>query len=213
MQITNLSAGKRDPNRVNVFIDGSFRFSMALTQVVDHKLKIGRELSEEEVTTLKQASDYGKIYGRALEWCLSRPRSTKELNDYLSRKRLAKRDKNGELQQGVSLELTDAVATTILEKGYVDDRKFANWWVENRNTRKGTSMRKLRAELGAKGISPTLVEEMLSVVDRDDLSELKKVIEKKRRRYSDDTKFIAYLARQGFVYEDIKRSLSAESEE
>jgi regulatory protein len=43
----------------------------------------------------------------------------------------------------------------LVEKGYVDDEKFARFWVENRNQTKGASRRKLEAELRAKGFEFT----------------------------------------------------------
>jgi SOS response regulatory protein OraA/RecX len=54
-----------------------------------------------------------------------------------------------------------------------------------------------------------IIEEMLSGSDRNDSDELAKVIAKKRARYPDDQKFMAFLARQGFSYDDIKSALSA----
>jgi regulatory protein len=42
------------------------------------------------------------------------------------------------------------------------------------------------------------------------MSELQKIIAKKRSRYDDEQKFMAYLARQGFSYDDIKEALREE---
>ena len=95
----------------------------------------------------------------------------------------------------------------LREKGYVDDEEFARWWVENRNIIKGTSKRKLSSELAAKGVDRILIDRVLAESDRSDLQELTKIIAKKRRRYPDEQKFIAYLARQGFSYDDIKQAL------
>src|SRR3546814_4638560 len=53
---------------------------------------------------------------------------------------------------GVSQEIADRVYARLLEKGYIDDEKFTRFWVENRNQAKGTSRRKLTAELRAKEI-------------------------------------------------------------
>ena len=50
---------------------------------------------------------------------------------------------------------------------------------------------------------------VLAQSDRDDNCEIIKIINKKRSRYSDENKMIAYLARQGFSYEDIKDGLDS----
>ena len=74
-KITDLKQGVKNPDRVNVFVDGKFSFSLDLSQVVDFHLKIGQTLTDQELKELKHASEYGKLYGRTLEWVLTRPRS------------------------------------------------------------------------------------------------------------------------------------------
>jgi regulatory protein len=102
------------------------------------------------------------------------------------------------------------VLDKLQHKGYVDDEKFARWWVENRNQTKGTSLRKLSAELRAKGVGGEVIEVILADSERSDEDELAKIIAKKHAKYPDEQKLIAYLARQGFRYDDIQSALSAE---
>ena len=195
--VTALSPQVRDSDRVNVYIDGKYDFSLDISQVVDLGIKAGQVLSKEELANLKQESEFGKLYARTLEYVLMRPRSSSEVRDYLYRKTLARKYKNrktGKLQA----------------RGYVDDQKFANWWVENRHQIKGVSMRKLRSELAAKGITQTVIDSVIADSSRNDLGELAKVIAKKHRRYSDEQKFMQYLARQGFSFDDIKTALRRE---
>ena len=85
-QITDIRQVVKNPERVNVFVDDAFSFSLDVSQVVDFKLKVGMEISEEQLAEYKNASEFGKLYQRALEWVLVRPRSEKEVNDYLMRK-------------------------------------------------------------------------------------------------------------------------------
>ena len=73
--------------------------------------------------------------------------------------------------------------------------------------RKGTSRRKLQAELQAKGVASAVIAAMLEDSSRNDENELAKIIAKKRVKYPDEQKLIAYLARQGFRYDDIKSAL------
>lgn len=213
MKITALTPQQRDNNRVNVFIDGKYRFSLDVLQLSDLGVKVGRDINEQQLAELEQESQFGKVYTRALEYALIRPRSQREMRDYLYRKTLNKKYKTkrtGEIKDrlGVSKELTERVFERLQQKGYVDDQKFADFWVENRNQRKGSSLRKLAAELAAKGVDRTIVDQVLADTDRTDKSELQKIIVKKRSKYSDDQKLIAYLARQGFSYDDIKEALN-----
>lgn len=207
MKITSISLQTRDKNRVNISVDGKYRFSLDTYQLIDLGIKTGREYDEAELVTLEQESQFGKVYARALEYCLMRPHSAREMRNYLYRKTRPTRDKNGELKPGVSPDITTRVFDRLLEKGYIDDIKFTHYWVENRSVTKGVSYRKLTAELRTKGISSTVIEQELGQTDRNDSDEIKKIITKKRPHYPDEQKLIAYLARQGFNYDDIKQAL------
>lgn len=215
MIVTDLSIQQKNPNRVNVSIDGKFRFSLDITQVTDLGIKRGASFEEAEIIRIEQESLYGKLYMRALEYSLIRPRSEYELKQYLwkkTRETKYKERKTGivKTRQGVDVSLADRVYDTVISKGYVSDRKFTEWWVENRNLSKGSSMRKIKSELAAKRVSASIIDELMDKTDRSDASELRKIIEKKRNRYPDTQKLMNYLARQGFGYDDIKSALSSD---
>ena len=218
--ITDIKEAVRDQDRLNIYIDGKFFCSLALSQVVDLKLKIGRQLSDEELVSLKKASEFGKLYQRALEYALMRPHSQKEMRDYLKKKTLSKavrikNKKTGEYQtkmkEGFDASLIEPVLERLIERGYVDDEHFARLWVENRSVRKGISQKKLRLELQTKGISQDIIDACLSEGVRNEREELEKVIAKKAKKYPDEQKLIQYLLRQGFNYSDVLDALSAAS--
>lgn len=207
MKITAISPQVKDKNRVNVMVDGKYRFSLDIFQYADLGIKVGKEYTDEELTALESESQFGKLYARALEYSLMRPHSAKEVRDYLYRKTRDSRTKTGEVKKGVPTELTDRAFDRLVEKGYIDDEKFTRYWVENRSLSKGASRRKLTAELRTKGVEQSIIDAALVSSERSDEAELQKVIAKKRARYPDERKFIAYLAGQGFAYDDIKRAL------
>ncbi len=213
MKITALKMQVRDKDRVNVFIDGKYRFSLDIIQVAELGIKNGAEYTEEELVELEIESQFGKLYTRSLEYALIRPRSQREMRDYLYRKTRDSRTKTGDIKKGVSKELTERVFNRLFEKGYIDDMKFASFWVENRNVRKGSSMRKLQMELHGKGVDAAIVEQVLASTERADTDELQKIIAKKASRYDDVQKLTAYLVRQGFRYDDVKEVLSRSDDE
>lgn len=87
-KITNLKAAVRQANRINVFVDGKYDFSLTLSELADTKLFQGKELSESELESLRTLSGLGKLYQSTLEYCYSRPHSKKEIIDFLERKRI-----------------------------------------------------------------------------------------------------------------------------
>lgn len=197
MKVTALKAAVKTRGRINVFIDDTYSFSLDESQLLGSGLRIGRELTEAELTHLKDESIFGKAYGRALDFIMRRPRSIKELRDYGWKKQWPK-------------ELTERVIEKLSTKGYLNDQRFAEAWVRHRAMGKPISQRKLKLELQQKGVAEEFVHAAL--VDEqsefDETTALRRLIEKKRSKYGDEQKLIAYLARQGFAYDDIKQALT-----
>jgi regulatory protein len=212
MKITSISPQVKDNNRVNISVDGKYKFSLDVFQLVDLGIKVGFEFNEDELLALEQESQFGKLYGRSLEYCLMRLHSAKEVKDYLYKKTRPSRTKSGEIKPGVSSEITARVFDRLLEKGYINDEKFAQAWIENRFINKGVSLKKLKSELFAKGVNSLIIDQTLADSGRNDKSELQKIVIKKRSKYPDDKKFISYLVRLGFDYDDIKQVLSINDE-
>ena len=199
--VTDIKQGLKNPNRANIFVNGKFSFSLDISQIVDLKVKIGQSLFAERLSELKKASEFGKLYQRTLEWVLIRPRSLKETKDYLRRKIFEKK---------LNPNYADTILDRLLEKGYLSDEKFAEYYIENRFVKKGISKKRLTLELYKKGVAKEIVETALADSERSDIEEAQKIIAKKRKKY-DDEKLIVYLVRQGFSY-DLAKNLVHDSE-
>lgn len=209
MKITAISSQVRNKNRVNISVDGKYRFSLDLFQVTELGIKVGNEYEESKIISFEQESQFGKVYSRALEYSLVRPRSEREVKNYLYRKTRPSFDRLGNPKAGVPADITGRVMARLIEKDYVNDQNFAKFWVDNRSVTKGSSRRKLVAELKLKGVNSQIIDFAIDGSGRSDSEEIKKIIAKKRARYPDDQKFIVYLARLGFSYEDIKQAIKA----
>ncbi len=211
--ITRLANGVRDPNRVNVFLDTHFAFSLDIAQVVDFGLKVGKRIDRDELKQLQKASEFGKLYQRTLEWVLTRPHSVRETQNYLKRRQFRRRQLNrAREREGLRTfpefedETMKLVAERLIEKKYLNDQKFAEYYVENRYQKKGISHKRLCMELMKKGVARELIELALEKIPRDENEEILKVIRKKRRKY-DDSKLVAYLVRQGFQFSAAKEAV------
>ncbi len=235
-QVTDIKQGLKNENRVNIYIDGEFEFSLDISQVVDFGVKIGKSFSAKEIAEMKSASEFGKLYQSTLEWILSRPHSEKELSDHLKEKQfkrilenkkrefnkqklkdnpdLKKRQKDLKIRTKTLPEISDEnikkVIERLKERDYVDDQKFAEYYLENRFVKKGISARRLKLELENKGISSEIIEAVFENNPRDEAEEIKKIIAKKRGKYTDE-KLISYLVRQGFDYQ-LSQSLVRETD-
>ena len=161
-------------------------------------VKKGREIDREQLGEFKKASEFGKLYQRTLEWTLLRPHSEREIYDYLKKKIYDKK---------LDKDLIERIIDRLKEKGYIDDEKFAQYYIENRFVKKGISRKRLKMELKKKGVNETLAEMVLG--ERSDVDEIKKIVQRKQKKY-DKEKLIAYLCRQGFSYELVKEVVEEE---
>lgn len=207
-KITSISSQANNPGRVNVSINGEYGFSLELSQLLELGLCRGKEYDSDGLYELKKASQFGLIYSRALNFSLIRQRSLREMRDYLKRPR---RQKNGQLRR-ISAATIDSVIERLVDKGYLDDAKFADFWVRSRQSSRRISCRKLVQELKQKGISQDLIDASLKKHGWSDSTILTEMIAKKRQHYQDDKKLMTYLQRLGFGFSEIKQALEENQE-
>ncbi len=198
MKITAIKQQIKQKDRYSIFVDGKYAFSLSEGALLDTRLNNGQELTEQVLRELKQQSADDKVFGLALRYVAIRQRSEWEIRSYLDRKK-------------VSPALAAIILNKLSELRFVDDLKFAEAWVNNRRLLRPTSKRKLQQELRAKRVSSEVVEQVLAEDEAEESDVLRELIAKKRARYPDQLKFMQYLARQGFGYEDIKRALAEDN--
>ena len=191
--ITALTAQKKNPNRINVFLDGEFAFG--LERIVAAWLRINQELSDEKIASLLNEDTREVAYQRALHFLSFRPRTEKEVRQNL-------------LSKEFEAELIEEVIDRLKEKRLLDDLQFARAWIENRNTYRPRGQRALAVELQQKGVSRAAIEEALAGMgDETELAESAARKYAKRLQGEDwvvfREKLSAFLGRRGFSYESI----------
>jgi regulatory protein len=197
MKITAIKAQVKNPERVSIYVDEKYAFSLNHAQLLEQKLRTGLEITQARLDDLKHTSEQGKAYERALNYVMIRPRSIREMQQYARRKDWLPED-------------AAAIINKLLARNYLNDHNFARAWVESRKLTKNYSLRKLRLELKQKGVADDVVNEVLEQVGYNEQSALKALVAKKQKlaRYKNDPqKLMRYLAGQGFSYDDIKTAL------
>jgi regulatory protein len=197
MKITGIKQQVKRADRYSIYIDEKYVCSFSENELLNLGLRIGQELTPDGLEQLKADSNRDKAYMRALDLLSRRPRSEWELRDYLKRK-------------DYEPDMIDIILNMLSDKGYVNDADFARRWIDNRHLLKPTSKRRLRQELKQKRISDEVIDQVLSEDETDEREVLRELVERKRSRYPDKTKFMQYLVRQGYSYDDIKSVLSEE---
>jgi len=192
--ITRLQVQKRNPQRVNVFLDGEFAFGVTLD--VAASLRKGQHLSDAEIAALRSQDEVERAYQAALRFLASRPRSRAEVE-----RRLA--------EKGHTPEAIAPALERLEAHGYVDDASFAAYWVENRNRFRPRSAAAVRYELRQKGVNAEIIRAALGEIDDEEAAWAAVVqrLERWRRLTKEQLaqKIMNYLARRGFGYETAQR--------
>lgn len=191
--ITALEIQKRNKERVNVYLDNEYAFSLDVMQAA--LLRKGQALSEAEVTALQDDDAIGQAVDRGVRFLAYRPRSEQEVRRNLSDK---------DIPQAV----IDAAVDRLHNLGYLDDRAFALFWIENRSTFKPLSPRALRYELRQKGVADPIITDLLADVDAYDAAYQAARKRLQRLRGTDRSTFRskinAFLQSRGFTYDIIR---------
>jgi regulatory protein len=148
---------------------------------------------------MMNATFYESLMRAAYRFVSYRPRSEKEIRDFLQKK-LKQWKVAG--QSSVTKALS-----RMRDLGYVDDRKFVSWWVSQRTEFRPRGRRAIVSELVRKGISRDMVKE----VPLDELAGAQKAIQKKLvlwaqiPKIEQKKKVYTFLAQRGFSPETIRR--------
>ncbi len=142
--------------------------------------------------------NFNKFYERTLRFLSFRPRSEKEITDYLKKKK--------------SDDLTaKKIVEKLKEHKFLNDEEFAKWWIEQRTRVKPRADRVIKFELIQKGIDKEMINNLLAEGLGSDLKKAESLAEirMKRLKKIDDKKKVyeklgRFLASKGFNYDIIK---------
>lgn len=192
-KITAIEPQKRNPQRVNIYLDGEFAFG--LDRTVSAWLQVGQDLDEDKIKALQDKDKDEVVYQKALHFLSYRPRSSMEMVQNLQKR-------------GISESTIKDTMARLRRNEMINDEVFARTWVENRNEFRPRSNFLLKLELRQKGLSEEIIE---SVLDRNTSDESlaaaaarKQVCRYRDLEWSDFRKKLGgFLVRRGFSYEII----------
>ena len=152
---------------------------------------------------------FQKFYDRVLRFLSFRPRSEKEIRDYLKRPR---KRRSRSKQEPIDEATIEKIVSKLKDQGFINDGEFAKWWVEQRQGSKPRGARVIRMELKQKGIPDDLItNNQLLITNQSELA--KKALEKKIKLYRHFPreriyqKLSQFLLRRGFEWETVKEAI------
>jgi regulatory protein len=189
-EITGIKLQKRNPERVNIYLDGEYAFG--LSTIVAAWLHTGQRISEEKIRILSDEDSKEAAQQSAIKLLNFRSQTQKELSQKL-------------IEKGFSVSQIEQVLQRLTENGLVEDDRYAKMWVENRNEFHPRSQRLIRLELKQKGIEDETIESALGS-SADDTELATRAAMQQIRKYDHlewpefRKKLSAFLMRRGFSY-------------
>ena len=160
MKITALEPQARHPDRYNLALDGRFALGLDASIVLAEGLTVGRDLTDEEVARLRGSDDERRLLEAAMRFLAPRPRSRAEVRRRLMRPRPK--------QPAPPAEMVERVLDRLQHMRLLDDRQFADFWVENRERFSPRSARALGQELRQRGVPREVAEEAAGGTDDEE---------------------------------------------
>lgn len=198
-KITSIKQQK-NKNRVNIYLDGKFAFGIDLENFVIAHLKVEQELTEDEVAEIIKKAEFQKTLDKLLRFAMLRPRSKKEVESWVRRKKIHQSIQEGLFDKLKHFEL-------------IDDEKFAKWWIDQRTTFRKKSKKVIKQELLLKGVAREIIDDALSVAEIDEKSLALETLKKKYYRWQKlplkerKQKMTEYLLRAGFSWSDVNNAI------
>ena len=197
-RITALKTSKRTEKQVNMFLDGKFAIKVDTELAVKKGLKIGQELSDEQIKDLAEDVSLARCLNTAYRFLSYRPRSEAEMKDRLYRR-------------GFADSQIEIVINKLKEQKLLDDTAFAQFWKENRDAFRPRSQRLTRMELKKKGVADEIIKEVTD--DSNDMDSAYQAALKKAQRLSGADYEVFrrrlgdFLQRRGFGYAVINQTV------
>jgi regulatory protein len=202
--VTKIAEQKRQPNRRSIFLDGTFAFGVHENVVSKFRLRVGMELSAQQVAEIEQGEVRQECFDEAMRILRRRLHSRAELRGKLMK---------GEYGEGI----VNSVLDQLQQLGYVNDERFAQTKALSAAEHKHHGRRRAMAELRKAGVSGEVAARALDeVYDAADSVAVARELAMKqagRLRKLDPhvarRRLVGMLQRRGFEYEAIKPVIEA----
>jgi regulatory protein len=191
-QITGIV--KSGKSKCNIFLDGGYFCTLNLETIIKAKLKVGSEISKEEIEDIQAENEKLTAFDRSLKY-LSNLKTEKQVKDYL-------------LSKGFTGKTVKYCISKLKDYEYIDDEAYANVYIQFHSNKKGKRL--IKYELKAKGVNEEIIEKLLNKLEynTDNLLYLaEKFVKNKPRDKKTAQKLFTHLMSKGFEYDNVVKTV------
>lgn len=184
-KITKIEIQKRNKERVNLFLDGEYAFSISAELVYKEHLKVNDEIDYKEIKDLAEKESFSRCKESGLRIIEKNYKTEKEVRDKLK-------------QKGYEENAIEYSIKFLKEYNFINDNYYAKAFISDKLSTMGSQ--KIKYNLIQKGISKEIIEEELVNINKENekstaLDMAKKKVEIIRKKETDNYKISGKLYR------------------
>ncbi|MCP3923107.1 MAG: hypothetical protein GY714_11030 [Desulfobacterales bacterium] len=191
--ITSIKVQKKNKNRVSIFINEKYSFSIDAISAM--KIKTGMEITDEIIADLQREDLPRKAYSEGLYYLSFRSRTYSEADKHLKDK-------------GYDDSIVEEALKKLIDINFIDDENYARQFLESKIRVNPKGALSIKYELKQKGISEDIIEKAL--LDYDEYEAAFSLIKKKYYKWEKlpidkvKNKIYTFLSSRGFTYDITK---------
>ena len=199
MKITNIEQQKRNANRVNIYCDGTYTFSLTKNGLVDYYIYVDKEITKEEIEDITKKDNVNSGMNYALNYLGYGMKTKQEIYNKL-------------VSKDIEEQYIDIIIKKLESYGYINDIVYIETYIKSKAIPSKWGKQKVIQNLMQKGIDRKTVEEIINqnedFLDNEDriLSLAQKKynsFKKEDNEYKKKDKVSKYLLSRGYSWEEI----------
>ena len=195
MKVVSITTNDRVKSHAQVTLEGGTQFCLPLKRLSILDITEGCHIDDSRIQYIIDYEVYAAAKADAVKYIATKMRTCYEVEKKL-------------FQLGYEENCISRVVEDLIEINYLDDLKYANCFISDRNKLKPTSSRLMRMELKHRGIEDSIIDIAMSGQEQQDENVAYTFLQKKYSKYTDfDDKLILkmknFLAARGFEYSQI----------
>jgi len=196
--ITKIEVGKRNKERVNIYIDEEYAFSISVELIYKENIKVKDKIDVDSLKKLADEDNYIKCKNTALKTIERTYKSEKELAQKLALK-------------GYDDHIINRTINFMKEYNLLNDNNYATMYVKDKSRNIGK--KKIKYSLLQKGIDEEIIESELEKINNDEvkaivyemaLKKYKVFSKRENDNYKLTQKLYRFLMGKGYDYDLIK---------
>ncbi|GAB6170434.1 hypothetical protein JCM1393_28940 [Clostridium carnis] len=193
--ITKLEVQKRNKERVNLYIDEEYAFSLSAEIVYKEGIKVKDNIDIEKIKKIAKEDEYIKCKNSALRIVEKTYKSQKELIDKL-------------ILKGYEKDSIDKTIEFLKQYNFLNDENYTKMYIKDKMKSQGQN--KIKYTLIKKGINEELIKDEIANINSDTQREVAYSLGKKKYdilckkesdKYKLSQKLYRYLISKGYEYD------------